>query len=190
MIGSGKGGRVIAWDRSSHRRRWETKVGLHRNDSGPLPARPVSVCPGLLGGVETPGAVSSDRVFVAAVDLCYREDSTGAAASSFATTDPSRGRGAVTALDLKTGRPVWSAPLSSPPFGCTTVANDLVFVPTFDGRILALSTDDGHVVWQTRTRAGINACPSVAGNTLYVASGTRVSSIPSPRFELTAYRLP
>ena len=189
VIGSGKGGRVIAWDRTSHRRRWEAAVGLHRHDSGPLPSGAVSVCPGLLGGVETPAAAASGRVFVATVDLCYRENATGGAASSFATTDPARGRGVVTALDLHTGKHLWSTPLSSPPFGCTTVANDVVFVPTFDGRVRALAAGDGHVVWQTRTRAGINACPAVAGDTLYVASGTRVSSGGPPHFELTAYRL-
>jgi outer membrane protein assembly factor BamB len=188
VVGSGKGGRVIAWDRKTHRRRWETPVGLHRNDVGPLPRRAVSVCPGLLGGVETPAAVSAGRVFVAAVDLCYMESATGAAASSFATTDPADGRGVVTALDLGDGRRLWTRQVSSPPFGCTTVSHDLVFVPLFDGRILALATSDGRVVWQTRARAGINACPAVAGDTLYVAAGARESSF-APRFELTAYRL-
>ena len=46
VVGPGKGGRVIAWDRRTHRRVWETAVGLHRNDSGPLPARPVALAPG------------------------------------------------------------------------------------------------------------------------------------------------
>lgn len=189
VVGSGKGGRVIAWDRRTHRRRWETLVGLHRNDAGPLPARPVSVCPGLLGGVETPAAVSSGRVFVAAVDLCYREDATGGAAESFAATSPSDGRGVVAALDLHRGRRLWSRQVSSPPFACTTVANDVVFVPLFDGRILGLAASDGHVVWTARARAGVNACPAVAGDTLYVAAGSRERSIASPRFELVAYRL-
>jgi alcohol dehydrogenase (cytochrome c) len=189
VIGSGKGGRVIAWDRKTHRRRWVRAVGLHRNDRGPLPLRPVSVCPGLLGGIETPAAVAGNRMFVATVDLCNRENATGAAAASFASTDPARGRGEVVALDVRTGARLWRTPLGSPPFGCTTVANDVVFVPTYDGRIVGLDAADGHVLWRGQTRAGINACPSVAGDTLYVAAGARVSSIARPRFELTAYRL-
>ena len=40
------------------RRAWTATVGVHRNDSGPLPRRAVSVCPGLLGGVETPAAAA------------------------------------------------------------------------------------------------------------------------------------
>jgi alcohol dehydrogenase (cytochrome c) len=189
VVGSGKAGRVIAWDRTTHSRRWATTVGLHRNDHGPLPRRTVSVCPGLLGGIETPAAVADGRVFVAAVDLCYGESATGAAAASFISTDPARGRGTVTALDLASGRTLWSAPLRSPPFGCTTVAGDVVFVPTFDGHVRAYDAADGRVLWQVRANAGINACPSIAGNTLYVAAGARERSFTHPRFELIAYRL-
>nr|MDP9337054.1 PQQ-binding-like beta-propeller repeat protein [Actinomycetota bacterium] len=47
VFGAGKAGRVIAWDRESHRRLWETLVGRHRNDVGPLPRRVIRVCPGL-----------------------------------------------------------------------------------------------------------------------------------------------
>jgi alcohol dehydrogenase (cytochrome c) len=164
-------------------------VGVHRNDSGPLPARKVPVCPGLLGGVETPAAVSAGRVFVAAVDLCYLENATGAAAASFGSTDPARGRGSVTALDLATGRSLWSVQLQSAPFGCTTVARDVVFVPTFDGRIAAFDAASGKLLWQARARAGINACPSVAGDTLYVAAGAHERSFARPHYELIAYRL-
>jgi hypothetical protein len=45
------------------------------------------------------------------------------------------------------------------------------------------------VLWHTRARAGINACPSVAGDTLYVAAGAHERSFGHPRFELIAYRL-
>jgi alcohol dehydrogenase (cytochrome c) len=189
VVGSGKGGRMIAWDRSTHARRWTAVVGLHRNDVGPLPMRKVPVCPGLLGGVETPAAISDGRVFVAVVDLCYGENATGAAAASFISTDPSRGRGTVAALDLSSGRSLWTAQLHSPPFGCATAANDVVFVPTYDGHVNAYDAADGHILWRVRARAGINACPSIAGDTLYVAAGTRERSFAHPRFELVAYRL-
>jgi outer membrane protein assembly factor BamB len=189
VIGAGKGGRVIAWDRSSRTRAWTATVGVHRNDRGPLPRRAVSVCPGLLGGVETPAAAAGGRVFVPVVDLCHDENATGSARRSFDRLDPARGRGEVVALDATSGRRLWRAALGSPPFACATVANDVVFVPTYDGRITGLDAKTGAVVWRARARAGINACPSVAGDTLYVAAGTRVSSIARPRFELIAYRL-
>jgi alcohol dehydrogenase (cytochrome c) len=171
VVGSGKAGRVIAWDATTHRRAWETAVGLHRNDSGPLPPMSVSVCPGLLGGVETPAAVSAGRVFVPVVDLCYRENATGGAAASFQRLDPARGAGRLVALDLATGRRLWAEPLPSPDFGCATVVHDVVFTSTYAGFVYALASRDGRRLWSARLPAGINACPSVAGTRLYVAAG-------------------
>ena len=69
VFGAGKSGRVIAWDRSTQRRSWTVTVGVHRNDVGPLPRHRVTVCPGLLGGVETPMAYAHGRLFVSVVDL-------------------------------------------------------------------------------------------------------------------------
>ena len=46
VFGAGKAGRVIAWDRDDARRLWETAVGIHRNDRGPLPRRRVTGLPG------------------------------------------------------------------------------------------------------------------------------------------------
>ena len=171
VVGSGKGGRVIAWSRGSHRRVWERAVGLHRNDRGPLPRAAVSVCPGLLGGVETPVAVGGGRVFVPAVDLCYAENSTGGAAQSFGRVDPSAGRGRLVALDLRRGTPLWEARLPSPPFGCATSSNDIVFTSTFDGTVYAFAARDGRLLWRASAGAGINACPAVAGKMLYVGAG-------------------
>jgi outer membrane protein assembly factor BamB len=186
VVGSGKGGRVIAWDPRTHRRAWSTSVGLHRNDRGPLPRRSVSVCPGLLGGVETPAAAAGGRVFVPVVDLCYRENATGGAAQSFLHVDPSRGRGSLVALDLKTGRRLWSRALPQPPFGCASVSKDVVFTSAYDGSLFAFRTDDGRALWQGQTPARINACPAIADGRLVVAAGV-------PRggaaLELLAYSL-
>jgi outer membrane protein assembly factor BamB len=65
----------------------------------------------------------------------------------------------------------------------------VVFVPTFNGFLRAYDAATGRVLWRTRARAGINACPSVAGDTLYVAAGAQERSFGHPRFELIAYRL-
>jgi len=189
VVGSGKGGQVVAWDRDRRTRVWRAEVGVHRNDRGPLPAHSVAVCPGLLGGVETPGSTSRGRSFFAVVELCHTESATGAAAHSFASADPRRGRGEVVALDTKTGSRLWTAPLSSPPFGCTTVANDVVFATTYDGQIIGFDVANGSVVWRAHARAGINACPSIVGNSLYVAAGTQTTRMLHPRYELVAYRL-
>jgi alcohol dehydrogenase (cytochrome c) len=171
LIGSGKAGRVVAWDRSTHRRVWSTPVGLHRNDVGPLPVSPVSVCPGLLGGVETPAAAADGRVFVPVVNLCYPENATGIAATTFGHLDPATGTGALVALDGKTGRRLWQRRLPSPVFGCATVSHDVVFTSTFDGHVYAFAADNGRRLWSTRTEGGINACPAVSGDRLLVPVG-------------------
>jgi alcohol dehydrogenase (cytochrome c) len=189
VIGAGKAGRVIAWDRATGRRRWTTEVGVHRNDRGALPKRPVSVCPGLLGGVETPMAVSGGRVFVPVVDLCFHESAYGLSSVKFYATDYSKGRGELVALDVSTGRRLWTRRFSSPNFGCATVADGVVYTATYDGRIFGLSARDGSIVQRARMRAGINACPAVADGTLLVGAGADHPEHPAPVFELVAYAI-
>ncbi len=171
VFGAGKAGRVIAWDRRTRRRLWTAVVGLHRNDTGPLPDHRVSVCPGLLGGVETPMAYADGRLFVPVVDLCGWGSAVGR--QELTSLDPSRGRGRLVALDARTGRTLWERRLPSPDFGCATVSNDVVFTSTFDGAVYAFAVGDGKRVWRTRLRAGVNACPAVVGDRVVFGAGIR-----------------
>jgi alcohol dehydrogenase (cytochrome c) len=191
VAGAGKAGRVIAWDRETRERVWERRVGLHRNDTGPLPRRPVSVCPGLLGGVETPMALARGRLFVPVVDLCFPLASIGTRPGAFAAVDYAKGTGRMVALDAATGRVVWERRLPKAVFGCATAANDVVFTATYEGRIYALAASNGRTLWSTRARAGVNACPAVAGDLLLVAAGTDQPIFPAPAtLGLEAFRLP
>jgi outer membrane protein assembly factor BamB len=184
VLGAGKAGIVVAWDRTTHRRVWTTRVGLHRNDTGPLPSRRVTVCPGLLGGVETPMAYADARLFVPVVDLCGFGSAT--ARQSIDSVDPARGRGRFVALDAATGGVVWQRRLPSPDFGCAAVASGVVFTSTYDGTVYGLGTATGRVLWHTRLPAGINACPAVAGDVLLVGAGV---GRPGAR-QLVAFELP
>ena len=169
VIGAGKAGLVIAWGRETRRRLWTTEIGLHRNDVGPLPRRKVAVCPGLLGGVETPMAYADGRVFVPVVDLCVRESAvTTTRLDSF---DAASGKGLIAALNAATGKRLWTRRFPSPDFGCATVANDVVFTSTFDGTLYGLSVRDGRVAWKAKLRAGVNSCPAVAGDQLMIGAG-------------------
>ena len=183
VFGAGKAGRVIAWDRETRERRWTAVVGLHRNDLGPLPARRVTVCPGLLGGVETPMAYADGRLFVPVVDLCGWGSATGR--QSLEEIDLSRGRGRLVALDGATGRALWERRLPSPAFGCATVSNDVVFTATFDGTAYAFAAGSGAPLWQVRLRAGVNACPAVLGDMVLFGAGIRRPGGPTP--EVVAY---
>ena len=141
-IGAGKAGRVIAWNRRTHGRVWSALVGHHRNDTGPLPRRPVDVCPGLFGGVLTPMAVAHGRVFVPGVNLCMRGSATGYEPLAGVAINR-RGRGQFTALNALTGRKLWTRSLPSPDFGCATAAGAAVFTTTYIGRVYALDQRTG-----------------------------------------------
>jgi alcohol dehydrogenase (cytochrome c) len=186
VFGAGKAGVVVAWDRKTHRRLWQAKVGVHRSDHGPLPAKPVSVCPGLLGGVETPMALSGGRLFVPVVDLCMSGSAVGYEPLAGVNVGK-RGRGELVALDASTGRTDWTLRLPQADFGCATVANGVVFTSTFDGTVYGVGADDGHELWRTRLRGGVNACPALAEHTLLVGTGIPLGK--GSRLELTAFRV-
>jgi alcohol dehydrogenase (cytochrome c) len=180
------GGRVIAWDRRTRRRQWTAEVGLHRNDLGPLPRRRVTVCPGLLGGVETPMAYAEGRLFVPVVDLCGW--GSAIARQKVTAVDPSQGTGRLVALDATNGRILWERRLPSPDFGCATVSNDVVFTSTFDGSMYGFAAGEGTLVWHARMRARVNACPIVVGDLVVFGAGIKRPGGATP--ELVAFGLP
>jgi outer membrane protein assembly factor BamB len=100
---------------------------------------------------------------------------------------PNEAKGVLYALDASSGRKLWSHRFGSTLFGCATVARDVVFAPTYDGRVHALSTRTGAPLWQARARAGINGCPAVAGDLLLVPAGAPHPDFPEPVAELIAY---
>jgi outer membrane protein assembly factor BamB len=170
VFGAGKSGIVIAWNRTTHRRIWEARVGVHRNDRGPLPAALVPVCPGLYGGVLTPMAYADGKLFAPVVDLCMLGSATGYEPLDRVNV-AARGRGELVALDAATGRRAWVRRLPQADFGCATAAGGVVFTATFDGTVYALDDRSGATLWTVRMPADVNACPAVAGDTLLVGAG-------------------
>ncbi|MDX6466059.1 MAG: hypothetical protein QOI27_1099 [Gaiellaceae bacterium] len=187
VLGAGKAGRVVAWDRVTHKRIWSRAVGTHLHDLGPLPSRPTKVCPGHLGGVETPMAYAHGLLLVPVVELCSRESAI-TTPSAFARS-PAEGKGVLYALDAATGKTVWRRALASPPFGCATVAGDAVIVPTYDGRLSIFAAGDGRTVWRTRLPDGNNACPAVGSDLLVVAAGAPYPGLAHPVAAVVAYAL-
>jgi outer membrane protein assembly factor BamB len=185
VFGAGKGGRIVAWDRAAHTRLWSRAVGTHLHDLGPLPLQRAPVCPGLLGGVETPMAYADGRLFVPVVELCSRESAV--TSKSALARSPAQGKGMVYALAAATGKTVWQRQLGSAPFGCATVARDAVIVPTYDGRVTAFAAADGRTLWHTQLRAGNNSCPAVGKNILVIGAGAKVPGIAHPVTEVVAY---
>ena len=106
------------------------------------------------------------------------------------------GDGAVAALRLTDGQRKWCTPLNAAPdnkvaySAAVTVIPGVLFVAGSDGRLWALSTDDGHALWNFETarafatvnsvpaRGGsiASAGPTVVGGMLFVGSGYGVVS--------------
>jgi alcohol dehydrogenase (cytochrome c) len=188
VFGAGKAGIVIAWDEHTHKRIWETLVGRHLNDTGPLPKRTVKVCPGIYGGVMTPMAYAGTTLFVPVVDLCAYGSAYGFEA--IGALDPVKGTGEFLALNAANGRVTWKRRLPQPDFGCATLASGVVFTSTVDGRIYGLDATSGATLWQARAPAGINGCPALSGNMLIVPAGSGTTRMRNPIYEMITYALP
>lgn len=181
VIGSGKLGHIIAFDRKTGELLWDTRVGIHQNDdlSEIPPNETVVVYPGVLGGVETPMAYADGTVYAPVLNLPTEYSATGhgartgseAVANAEGHTPIGQGTSEVVALDAATGQIKWSHELPSGNYGGVTVVNDLLFTATFDGMIYALDRASGQTVWSYQASAGINAWPAVSGNTIVWPAG-------------------
>ncbi len=168
VMGSGKMGRVYAFNRSTGSILRVTVVGKHENDQ--LEVLPngtmTEVYPSSLGGVETPMAYSDGVVYVVNNDLASYYSPTSRAGSNLST-----GKGGLTAIDVKTGQILWLKKFNSLNVGAATVINDLVFTATYDGDIYAFNKNTGDRVWKYTAPAGINGWPAVTGDTIVWPAG-------------------
>ena len=183
---AGKMGKVYAYRADNGQHLWTLPVGKHLNDTGLLPKKPITVSPGIFGGVETPMALATNRLFVPWLNFPVRASATGLAgglAFNFKT-----GSGGLTAVDPATGKVLWQNKLPSEDFGAATVANDVVFTSTYDGTIYAFDTTTGKTLWTKKASAGINSFPAIDGDTLLVGAGGP-GFFKNPHYELIAYSL-
>ena len=176
IVNAGKMGYVYAMDAASGKVVWKTKVGVHNghDQDGVLALEhkltlrfPLTVEPGIVGGVETNMAVADGVVYVPVANLAsvWKTRKTGLGSASF-----DAGTGEMLALDLATGRLIWDTKLPQMPDGDATVANDLVFTTTFDGYVVAFARSDGKIVWKKKLPAFTNAPIAIAGDTLITAA--------------------
>jgi outer membrane protein assembly factor BamB len=185
VIGSGKSGYVIAFRASNGKRLWTLPVGKHnRNQSGPLPAKPVVYCPGALGGVLTPMAEARGVLYVPWIDLCFKGSATSLGGAS------GKPAGGLAAVDTATGAILWKHRFPTIDAGAATVADDVVFTSTYDGTVYALSARNGATLWRAKASAGINSFPAVTRTMLIVGAGARTSTTKAPSGQIVAYSLP
>lgn len=184
VVVAGKMGKVAAFRADTGAPLWTLSVGRHQNDEGPLPLEPVTVYPGVFGGVETPMALADNRLFVPWAD-CPSDLS---ADGGFELPDLTYCTGGFLAADVATGRVLWQHDLPQMNFGAATVANDVVFTSTYTGTVYAYDTRTGRTLWTDTLRAGSNSFPAIAGDTLFVVAGA-TAFYEQPTYELIAYSL-
>ncbi len=170
VFATGKHGHVVALDRETGEELWRTPVGRHENDElQEIPeGETVQVYPGNLGGVETPFAFATGRVFVALLNSpgYYTSTGEGEGPESLAT-----GNGQVVALDGATGDIVWDVTVPSPLFAAATVINDIVFTGGLDGVVRGFSVDDGTQVFTYQASSGLSAPLGAYGDLLLIPAG-------------------
>lgn len=191
VIAAGKGGFVLALDSATGKLLWKRSVGIHSgHDNDGLYAMkgeysrlktPMTVYPGLLGGVIAPMSTNGSSVFVPVVNHSVTIE----ANSETQESGPSTGE--VVALSAATGAVEWDQKLSGAAFGATTAVNDLVFATSFEGVLYAFNASTGSIVWQVKLPAGTNTGVTVSGDTLVAPAGAALESGQTPA--LVAYRL-
>lgn len=176
VIGAGKNGHVVTFDRDTGDILWDTAVGVHENDelTELPPDETVWVTPGAWGGVETPMAYADGVVYVLTANLASpyhytmwdAENGAESLNRSEGGTLLENGTVEVNALDAATGEIIWRVEFDRVGFSGVTVVNDLLFTATLDGTIYALSRADGLILWEFQAPGGTNAWPAVAGDTI------------------------
>ena len=199
VVTGGKMGYVYAIDPRTGELIWKVPVGDHNgrdNDSrkalenpGSLTITPpIEVQPGVYGGVETNMAYQDGVVYAAIANLATTlsdlDVNYGGATGTF---DFEGNTGEVVALDVKSGRVLWTTTLPAMALGAATISNDLVFTTTFDGKVIALSKEDGSIVWQGDLPSRTNAPLTIAGDTLVTAAS--YPEQPGQVAKIVAYRL-
>jgi outer membrane protein assembly factor BamB len=169
VIGAGKMGKVVAFDRKTGKTIWSMPVGMHKNDSlTELPAGITEVAPSPLGGVETNMAYAEEIVYAPYVDLAVQFTPTEFVGASF---DIAAAKGGLAAIEAATGKMLWDKKLDSMNVGGATVVNDLVFTATYNGKIYAFNTKTGEQVWEYQAPGGINGWPAVSGDIIIFPVG-------------------
>ena len=129
-------------------------------------------------------AAADGVVYVPVDDL---PETVATATAPVGTSNFAQGTGEMVAIDLATGKHLWATPLPQLPLGGATVSNDLVLTTTFTGELIALSRQDGSVVWTAQLPGGSNATLAVVGNTLLAGVGYPLTATQHPA--VVAYRL-
>jgi outer membrane protein assembly factor BamB len=192
-LAAGKLGYVFGIDTETGDVAWKRAVGEHNGhdkdnelalegEYDKMPKLPITLLPGILGGVETQMASADGVVYAPIVNIptVFKTQTT------FDLQIP-KGTGEMVALNVSDGTVKWKRDFAQPAYGAATISNDLVFTTTFEGKVIALDRDTGSVVWEEQLPAGTNATIAIVGDTLVTAASFPQTKDQKP--VIIAYRL-
>jgi len=193
----GKDGILRTIDRDSRKVVYTTPVTTIRNADVPLTVEGVTVCPGVLGGVEWNGPALNrelNMLYINAVDWCAKYSLATSVrhipgrifmGGSYAFEPNSQGW--LTALDAATGKVKWKYRSKRPMVSAvTTTTGNVVFTGELTGDFLVLDARDGKELYRFNTGGamGGGVVTYEQGGKQYVAV---MSGSPSPFWtDLTA----
>jgi PQQ-dependent dehydrogenase (methanol/ethanol family) len=195
VAAASKDGYLRVLDRATHRLLYKVPVTTIRNENRPVTSKGLETCPGTLGGTQWNGPaydVHERTIVVGAVDWCsflQRDDSVeykkaapfyGGRMTSVMTPSPT---GWITAVDAQTGAVRWKfhapAPVVS---GITPTAGGITFAGDLLGKLYALRSSDGAVLFSTDTGGGISG-----GIITYTAGGKQFVATTSGNLSRTMW---
>ncbi len=163
-----KDGYLTVLDRATHKLEFKLPITTVLNQKRPVSTQVLRTCPSVVGGVEWNGPAYDalhHAIVVGAVDWCadvkknetsqYKPGEMFMGGTFKLVSDPPPS-GWITSVDAASGKVRWrfhaAAPVVS---GITPTAGGVVFAGDMSGRLYALDSDDGRVVFQYDTGGAI-----------------------------------
>lgn len=118
-----------------------------------------------LGGLEWGTATDGQRIYAAVTN--------GANKPYPLITGTTITWGALSALDAETGKIVWQTadPAQAFDMGAVSVANGVLYAPSFSGNMHALDAKTGKILWTFASGGSVVDGPSIVNGTVYWGSG-------------------
>jgi polyvinyl alcohol dehydrogenase (cytochrome) len=127
-----------------------------------------SVGPGsTLGGIEWGTATDRRRIYVAIGNNNHQS-------YTLANGGPTITWGSWAALDASSGRILWQIADPTPgaiDIGSVSVANGVLYAPSFSGSVYAIDTSNGRILWNYATGGSVIDGPSIVRGLVYWGSG-------------------
>jgi alcohol dehydrogenase (cytochrome c) len=200
VIGGGKMGYVYEMNATTGALLWKTPVGIHNgHDNQSLDALkakgklqlklPFTFLPGAFGGIVTNMAYADNTIYAAVMNLPIQFTAADQVDNGPPGKNITEG-GDVVALNAITGAIEWSTKVAGLPDGDTTVSNNLVFAPLFEGKLVALNRSTGAVVFTQQLPKTDNSPIAIAGNTIIVPDGGPKDKTLTGKSQIIAYAVP